>query len=330
MKLAIDFKEVEHFVGKYKYVNTVFYYGCSMQLSHNIQNAIIDVNKIGGNCLQVFVASPISGRISDKSYDYYIENGDAIKAALKEYQTKLFIHSPYAFNFAKNQIEDDWSSCYWVVSYIKELEIAHRIGAVGCVIHVGKSLNLDIKDATNNMFNSLSYVIKQIKKHKYNSVIILETAAGQGSEMFITSDNSLDNFANFYNLFSKEQKKYIKLCVDTCHIFSAGYDISKPKLCVNFFKEFDKKIGLQHLVLIHLNDSVKEYNSNVDRHANLGDGKIGLAGIGTFILLSYMLNIPLILETPEPNPKQIIAIKEIALIKHLKNIAAKKLPKINN
>jgi len=329
MKLAINLKEIDYFVNKYKYINNVFYYGCSMQISHKLDNAIIDINKMGGNCLQVFIASPISGRISDKSYDYYLENASKIKEMLNEYQTKLYIHSPYSFNFAKCPINDkDLSSCWWVVAYIKELEIAHNIGAVGCVIHVGKSLDLDIQVATNNMYNSLSYVIKHLKKHKFNSVIILETGAGQGSEMFIATNNSLDNFANFYNLFTNDQKKYIKLCVDTCHIFSGGYDISKPKLCIQFFNEFERKIGLEHLVLIHLNDSVKEYNCNVDRHANLGYGKIGLPGIGTFILMSYMLNIPLILETPEPNPKQIIAIKEIAMIKHLKNIAAKKLPKL--
>lgn len=327
MKLAINLKEVDHFIHKYKYINTVFYYGCHMPVAHNIEHAIIGVNKMGGNCLQVFVSSPMSGRVSEKSYKYYIDNGSYIQSILRKHNTKMFIHSPYTFNFANPIVEpNNWNSCYWVTSYIKELEIAHSIGAVGCVIHVGKSLKNNIVDATNNMYNSLSFVIDHIKQHKLDSVVILETGAGQGTEMFLTSNNSIDNFANFYNMFSREQKKYIKICVDTCHIFSAGYDISKPKKCIQFFNEFESKIGFEYLVLIHLNDSVKECNAHVDRHANLGNGSIGLQGIGTFILMAYMMNIPLILETPEPDPKQIIAIKEIAMIKHLKKIADKKLP----
>ena len=100
--------------------------------------------------------------------------------------------------------------------------------------------------------------------------------------------------------------------------------LERPK-CIQFFKEFEAKIGFEHLVLIHLNDSKKICNCRVDRHANLGKGEIGLNGLGTFILLSYMLNIPMVLETPEPNPKEIIAIKEIAMIKYVKKIADSKL-----
>ena len=328
MKLAINLhsKELDYFINKYRYVNTDFYYGCHMPVANNINNAIIGINKMGGNCLQIFVSSPMSGRVSEKSYNHYIQNADVIKNILNEKNTKLFIHSPYTFNFAKSPVKkNDFLSSYWVSSYIKELEIAHNIGAVGCVIHVGKSLDINITIATNNMFNSLSFIIEYIKKNSLNSVIILETGAGQGTEMFITSNNSIDNFANFYNLFSKEQKKYIKVCVDTCHIFSAGYSIDKPNNCVKFFNEFESKIGLDYLVLIHLNDSIREYNCHVDRHANLGKGFIGMNGIGTFILMAYMMNIPLILETPEADPTQIIAIKEIAMIKHLKILAAKKL-----
>jgi len=327
MNVSLNLNEIDHFIDKYKYVNTTFYYGCHMPVAHSMDHAIIGINKMGGNCLQVFVSSPLSGQVSEKSYKYYSENGLHIKKMLDDNATKLFIHSPYTFNFAKSPVKDnDWSSCYWVKSFSKELEIAHNIGAVGCVIHVGKSLDLNIELATDNMYNSLSHVIDHIHNNKLESVIILETGAGQGSEMFLTSNNSLDNFANFYNRFTKKQKKYIKLCVDTCHIFSAGYNIDNSKTCLKFFNEFEKKIGLDSLVLIHLNDSKKECNSHVDRHANLGQGHIGLNGIGTFIIMSYMLNIPLILETPEADPKQIIAIKEIEMIKQLQKKTAKKLP----
>lgn len=291
-----------------------FYYGCHMPISSGIINAIIGINNIGGNCLQIFVSNPRSGKISDKSLNYYKEQGSEIQNLLNELQIKLFIHSPYTFNFAKN----DWKNSYWIKSYIKELEIAHHIGAIGCVIHVGKSLDIDVNIATNNMYNSLSYVINEIKRKKLNSIIILETGAGQGTEMFLTENNSIDGFSNFYNLFTKEQKKYIKVCVDTCHIFSAGYCINNKNICNQFFTEFHEKIGIKHLALIHLNDSKKDCCSKVDRHENLGKGYIG-QGIHLFILFGHSNNIPLILETPEPNPNEIIAIKEIATIRKAKN-----------
>ena len=327
MDIAVNTDDLDNFVNKYKYINTEFYYGCHMPISNKIENAIIGINKMGGNCLQIFVSSPMSGQVTEKAVTYYKENGEHIKQVLKNRKTKLFIHSPYTFNFAKPMLNNYWLNCYWVRSYIKELEIAHNIGATGCVIHVGKSLDMNLKDAENNMYESLSFVIEQIKEKKLNSVIILETGAGQGTEMFLTTNNSLDNFANFYNRFTQEHKNYIKLCVDTCHIFSAGYCISDPKIVIRFFKEFEEKIGIEHLVLVHLNDSKKECNCHVDRHENLGKGMIGLNGIGTFILLSYILNIPLVLETPEPEPNVIVAIRELAMIKQVKIMADKKLKK---
>jgi deoxyribonuclease-4 len=323
-------KELDHFINKYKFINTTFYYGSHMSVSHNIIHAIKEIEIIGGNCLQIFVSSPMSGQVSEKSYNYYYDNGKKIQDLLIEKNIKLFIHSPYTFNFAKNICKNDWSSCFWVRSYMRELEIAHNIGATGCVIHVGKSIDLTIEEATENMYNSLSYIIEHIHKNKLESVIILETGAGQGTEMFLTENNSLDNFANFYNRFSKKQKKYIKICVDTCHIYSAGYKINTAKQCVQFFNEFDEKIGLDYLILIHLNESKREYNAHVDRHANLGQGDIGSKGISSFIMIAYMLNIPLILETPEADPKQILAIKEIELIKKIKKKVSKRISKKND
>lgn len=327
MEIALKSKDINYFADKYKFINTDFYYGCHMPVIYGIEKAVMGINKMGGNCLQVFVSSPMSGQVSEKSIAYYKQNGEKIKQTLKDKNTKLFIHSPYTFNFAKPKLNGFWLNCYWIRSYLKELEIAHTIGAVGCVIHVGKSLDMDIKEAEDNMYESLSFVIEQMKSKQLNSVIILETGAGQGTELFLTSNNNIDNFANFYNKFTQDQKKYIKLCVDTCHIFSAGYCISDPKIVIKFFKEFEAKIGLENLVLVHLNDSKKECNCHVDRHENLGKGMIGLNGLGMFILLSYMINIPLILETPEPDPNEIIAIKELAIIKEIKTMANKKLKK---
>lgn len=331
MELSVNLNDLDYYINKYKFINTEFYYGCHMPNSGKLEKSIYGVNNLGGNCLQVFISNPMSGRVTDKAKEYYKLNGENIKKCLKDNNTKLFIHSSYTFNFARGlKINNSWKDCYWVNSYITELEIAHNIGAIGCVIHVGKRLELSIEKATSNMYESLSYIINYIKDNNLNSVIILETGAGQGTEMFLTENNSIDGFANFYNKFTDIQKRYIKLCVDTCHIFSAGYNIKDTSKCINFFNEFEKKIGLENLVLIHLNDSSKCCNCRVDRHQNLGKGEIGMNGIGMFILMSYLLNIPLVLETPEPNPNEIIAIRELAMIKYVQKVTNQKLKKIKN
>ena len=294
-----------------------FYYGCHMSVSNgNVSKSIIAVNSMGGNCLQIFVSSPYTGKVSEKIIAHYIKNGEAIKEVLAANNTKLFIHSPYVYNFAKSHNNRGWDKCYWVVDYIKELRIAHEINAVGCVIHVGKYLELDPHEAEQNMYDSLCYVIGQMQEQQLKSYIILETGAGQGTEMFLTSNNSITNFSNFYNRFSDEQKNYIKICVDTCHIFSAGYDISDLRLCEKFFRDFDEHIGISNLVLIHLNDSKKGCCSCVDRHANLGAGHIGKASLSYIIQIAYGLRIPLVLETPD---KDIEVHKEIELIRDIVN-----------
>jgi deoxyribonuclease-4 len=303
-----------NYIKDLRFVNNTFYYGCHMPVSNGIDKAILGIHNMGGNCLQIFVSNPMSGKVTDKAMQFYKERGSNIQKMLNEMNVKLFIHSPYTLNFAKDKINNSWASCYWITALINELEIAHHIGAVGCVIHVGKSLDLNIDIATNNMHESLLYVIEQIKIKKLNSIIILETGAGQGTEMFLTENNTIDGFANFYNLFTFDEKQYIKTCVDTCHIYSAGYCISSRKICQQFFAEFQEKIGLENLVLIHLNDSKKECCAKVDRHENLGKGHIG-QGINAFISFASSINIPLILETPEPNPKEILAIKEIERIR---------------
>ena len=100
---------------------------------------------------------------------------------------------------------------------MKELEIADRIGAIGCVIHMGKSTK---KEADVNFIKSIKYIAKLIKKNKYKSKLILETPAGQGTEMYV----SLEEFASMYNSLTTTEKKYVGICIDTCHVYAAGYN----------------------------------------------------------------------------------------------------------
>lgn len=275
-----------------------FHYGMHVSILPNIFTSFDTILKLGCNAFQIFVANPRTGKINANSIDWYHNNSEQIKDLLKKYNLRLFIHSSYILNFAKAIVKNNWKNCYWVSSLITELKIADTIGAIGCVIHVGKQLNMDLDEALDNMYDSLSYIINEMARAKLNSKIILETAAGQGTELLIT-DGSIDKIADFYNSFSAKQKNYIKLCVDTCHIFSAGYDIRKKSQVTKFFNEFKKKIGLKYIYIIHLNDSKEDFNHRKDRHENLGKGCIGLEGLGYFVKYAKILSIPVILETPD-------------------------------
>ena len=180
----------------------------------------------------------------------------------------------------------------------KELRIAHNIGAIGCVIHVGKQGDMETHVATANMLTNMKILAKYIKESKLKSKLILETAAGQGKEMFVTTDNSLGNFASFYGMFTEDEMKYIKICVDTCHIFVAGIDIRERKQVDRLFSQLQLFDLLQHVVVIHFNDANKEYAKRVDRHASIGQGFIGFSGLSQVLKKAFEYKIPCVLETP--------------------------------
>jgi len=172
------------------------FYGCHLP-STNIFKSIDEVNKHGGNFIQIFVTNPL-GRASLDALEKYTKIGPEIKQYATNNLTKIIVHAPYVLNFAK----DFYKHSNEIKRILLELRIADKIGAIGCVIHVGKSLKLDINNAVNNMYLSIKYILSVIKDEKLDVKLILETAAGQGTELFVTEENALDDLANFYHRFT--------------------------------------------------------------------------------------------------------------------------------
>jgi len=257
-----------------------------------IKESYNTIKKLGGNCIQIFISNP-RGKIKKNTFNNILENANEISEFVTENNYKLFVHSSYILNLGKKILSPEHA--YWIKSYYTQLQAANRIGAHGYVIHVGKHLDNNKEDSIKYMFISLSWLIQKIIKEKMNIVILLETPAGQGTELLTT----LIDFANFYNLFTNKQKKYIKVCIDTCHIYSSGIDISSEKKIKSFFTSVKSLIGYDNIGLIHLNDSKTMYNSHLDRHEKLGKGSIGIENIKNFILYAKKYNIPIILETPD-------------------------------
>lgn len=216
-----------------------------------------------------------------------------VSKKIEGYNGKYVLHASYTINCAK-----DWNEySAHINQFINEIEVAHNLDAIGIIIHMGKQMDLPIEQAMYNMYTALLYV--HTKTLKYKSVkILLETSTGQGSEMCY----KLEDFAYFFKKLihhkNKEVADRFRVCLDTCHIFAAGYDIRTEQNITLYLEAFEELIGLHYIDLVHLNDSLNELGSNVDRHENLGKGHIGLDALLYIKKYFHNLGVAIVLETP--------------------------------
>ena len=168
---------------------------------------------------------------------------------------------------------------------------AEELGLPYLVFHPGAHLGEGEDIGIKRIADSINLL--QSKKAKTNLTLLLEATAGQGTNL----GYRFEQLADIINLI--EQKEKIGACIDTCHIFAAGYDISTKDGYTKTFEEFDKIIGLKRLKLFHLNDSKKGLASRVDRHEHIGKGMLGINAFKMLLNDKRFQNIPMILETPK-------------------------------
>lgn len=216
----------------------------------------------------------------------------------------IFVHASYQINIASPFIlTNDKKKLYNPALEIlkKEIMYTKKIGGKGIIIHMGKNAGLkyDNDVVYNNMVNFIIQIFKNCND-KMIKTIILETPAGQGGEMC----SNIAQFVEFILLF-KSQTFYDKLgiCIDTCHIFQAGYDINDENVINDVHKLFEPV--MDKIKLIHLNDSYHPFNNHIDRHANIGDGYIRIINLVKFIKPFIKRNVPLVLETSPPYDVQL-------------------------
>lgn len=239
----------------------------------------------GCNLVQIFI-DPLG--VSKKSAEY-----TEFKSFIKNNKMKFVVHASYTINLAREWGEYSAS----IQQFISQIVAAYDLGAEAIVVHMGKRMELEKDEAFNNMYSGLIYVHDQTKKKPIK--ILLETSTGQGSEICF----KLEEFAYFFKKLSRNKNKEISerfgICVDTCHIFAAGYDLTTKSSIYMYLEAFEELIGLRYIYLIHLNDSQKELGQNIDRHANIGYGFIGETGLVEFAKYFKNLKIPIVLETPD-------------------------------
>jgi deoxyribonuclease-4 len=273
--------------------------------SGGIIETMNNIKNNGGNALQIFVSNPRS--ITITNIDSYIKKSLDIRKYLAENDFKLVIHAPYTINIAKDAAEGKrimpLEECIWIKLLINQLTLADMMNAEGVVLHVGKHVAQPYEKGLNNMKNAIEYILKIMENNKMKTKLIIETPAGQGTELL----KDLNDFVTFFNGFSKEQKKNLGICFDTAHTWALGYELAEAYNIL--FKKNSKDI-----TVIHLNNSLVKKGEMKDRHSVILDGEISVIEMNDFIASLSSLSgnnsnsrkstthIPtIILETPSNN-----------------------------
>lgn len=238
--------------------------------------------KIGAECIQIFASAPQTWREPAHSD----ANVDAFRQALSESSlTPTVLHAIYLINPASPDPAIVERS---VSSIASHLIWAGRFGALGLVVHLGSSLKRPVEEAIGQVAEKLK---EALGKYDGDAMLLLETCAGQGN----TIGRKFDDLGFLISQIGDER---VGVCLDTCHVYAAGYDITSPEGLAFTVSELERTVGLDRLKVIHVNDSKGALGSNIDRHDNIGQGNIGEVGFELFINHPAFTKLPLILEVP--------------------------------
>lgn len=273
--------------------------GCHVSYKNDTQllGSTEEALSYGANTFMFYTGAPqntkrgiIDDNITYKAYEVMKENVIALE--------NIIAHAPYIVNLCNDEKFD------FSVDFLKqEVSRCHQLGITKLVLHPGASVGLEKEYAINNIIRGLNLILD----NNYNVTICLETMSGKGTEIG-------RNFEELKTIIDGvDNKEKIGVCLDTCHIHDAGYDISKFDDVLN---EFDKVIGLNYLKCLHINDSKNELGAHKDRHENIGKGYLGFDNIINIIYNNRVLGLPMILETPYINKEYPPYKEEIEMIKN--------------
>lgn len=200
--------------------------------------------------------------------------------------TKLVVHDSYLINLASPKPDIREKS---LVAFRDELERCAALGIPYLVTHPGAHTGSGVEAGIQQFADSLNEVFESLPDNR--ALTLLETTAGQGTSL----GRSFDELAAIID--KVEAKDRVGVCLDTCHVFAAGYDYRTPELYATMMEEFNGTVGLDRLKVIHLNDSRFPLGSFRDRHDQIGAGEIGLEGFRQFVNDARLRGLPGILET---------------------------------
>jgi len=259
--------------------------GAHMSIAGGVHTAIERAVRIGCTTLQMFVKNNNQWKgkaLSDEDVATY-------KDALSKARIgPVVVHDTYLINLCASDRSILKKSRDALTD---ELQRCEKLGVDYLNFHPGAHMGRGEKEGIERIAESLNMIHTRTKGFRVKSVI--ESTAGQGTAL----GYKFEQLKDMIDLVDEQER--MAVCIDTCHIFAAGYDIVSEEGYHRTFREFDDIIGLDRLVAFHVNDSKRELGSRVDRHEHIGKGKIGLEGFRLIMNDERFVNIPKILETPK-------------------------------
>ena len=255
------------------------YIGAHVSIAGGFDKCIERASKLGANTLMTFASSPRSLKYQVPS-DKVIEKYKAEKA--KYEMGPHFFHAPYLVNLASGDKSYVNASRDLLISY---QQLASQIGAVGTIFHIGSHKGAGFETNITQIVTAVNYILDSSPR---GTRLIFENTAGQGGTIGVS-------FYELREIIDRiGDKPKIGICLDTQHAFASGISLDK------MLDLFTHEVGLKYLATIHFNDSKTEFDSHVDRHENLGMGKIGKEALSKFAESCKLKikNCPLILEVP--------------------------------
>jgi len=259
--------------------------GAHMSIAGGIHTAVERAMKVNCTALQLFVKNSNQWHAKPLSAD----DISTYKKLLAESRIgPVVVHDSYLINLCAVDKAILQKSR---LALKDELDRSEQIGAQYLNFHPGSHMGAGEKDGIKRIAESLNIIHEQIKGYRVKSV--LESTAGQGTSIGYRFEQLREIIETVGD------RERMGVCIDTCHVFAAGYDIGTEAGYEKTFKDFDQILGLDRLVAFHINDSKRELGSRVDRHEHIGKGKIGKLGFRLLMNDPRFQRIPKILETPK-------------------------------
>jgi deoxyribonuclease-4 len=261
-------------------------FGAHMPTAGGVQNAVLSGAHIGCDSIQLFTASPRQWKAAPPD-----------RAAIHRFRRAvdatgihpLIAHDSYLINLAT---PDPALLEKSRLAFLAEMERAEALGLDFVVTHMGAHTGAGEEAGIQSLCQSLNWLHAQIPGFRVR--VALETTAGQGTCL----GGAFDHFPQIFAQVDEAER--LAVCMDTCHIFVAGYDVRDAATVAATLDEFDEKVGIGRLCAIHANDAQKGLGSKTDRHAHIGEGCIGNAGFRALLADPRLPEgLPIIVETPE-------------------------------
>ena len=262
--------------------------GAHVSTAGGVFNAPLNAEKIGAKAFALFTKNQRQWKakpLTDEAIKKFKDNLKKVKISPKH----VLPHDSYLINLGHPEEEKRRRS---IEAFIDEVERCYLLGLKYLNFHPGSHLK---KVSEKECLRIIADSINEIHGRTKEIILVLENTAGQGSNV----GYRFEHLAEIIEMV--EDKSRIGVCLDTCHMFAAGYDIRTEPTYLKTMEEFDSIIGFKYLRGMHLNDAKSSFGSRVDRHQSIGKGNIGLEAFRLIMNDERLDDIPLILETPDPS-----------------------------